>query len=180
MAANTYDNIYVAGSFQGLVDFDPGYYTDSENAGNTTKHYLSRFYNTGDHDSVSSFGEIQNPISWRDPDICVDAAPNGYIYVAGRFDGMGKFGYGNYNSNGGFDAYIARFKSNTSLYWVRQIGGPGNDACQGIAIDDSSNIHASGYFHDTVDFDPGTDVMDYPSRGMDDSFLVKLMSDGYL
>ncbi len=179
VAISGYNYAFVAGSFQSIVDFDPGYYSYTMNAGSETKHYINKFSHSGAQSTVCSVAGIENPVSWRDPDISIDIEPSGYVYVAGKFDGSTYFSYYTQPvSNGGFDAYIAKYSSGLSFSWARCIGGPGNDACLGIALDNSGNIYASGYFNDTVDFDPGSGVTEYASHGMDDSFLVKLMPNG--
>ncbi|MBK7985963.1 MAG: hypothetical protein IPK11_03360 [Ignavibacteria bacterium] len=50
----------------------------------------------------------------------------------------------------------------------------------GIAIDGMGNVITTGYFSDTVDFDPGTGVMNLTSAGETDIFILKLDANGNL
>src|SRR5947207_3293086 len=63
--------------------------------------------------------------------------------------------------------------------WAKGIGGAGNDNGNSITIDASGNVYTTGFFEDTVDFDPGAGIFNLTSdSGSDDIFISKLDSSG--
>ena len=54
------------------------------------------------------------------------------------------------------------------------MGGPNFDLAEGVALDDSGNVHTVGSFSDTVDFDPGPGTFNLTSMGSTDIFVSKL------
>src|SRR5207249_3246525 len=80
--------------------------------------------------------------------VVVDVSGN--VYVTGSFRGTGTFGGTNLVSNGGLDAYLAKYDVDGNLVWVRQIGGSGDDQGYAVALDSEGNIYVTGYFSGTV------------------------------
>jgi len=64
--------------------------------------------------------------------------------------------------------------------WTATWGGGDYDYAQGITTDSAGNILATGYFYETVDFDPGTMMRNRTSNGEEDSYLTKLTPNGDL
>ena len=62
--------------------------------------------------------------------------------------------------------------------WARTWGGNSHDQGYGVAVDGSGNIYVTGYFSETVDFDPGSGVDNHTSNGGSDIFLSKFDSSG--
>jgi hypothetical protein len=67
-----------------------------------------------------------------------------------------------------------------TLEWARSFGSAGSDIVFSIALDASGNTYATGYFSDTVDFDPGVGVLELASNGLADIFVLKLDAGGHL
>ncbi len=65
-----------------------------------------------------------------------------------------------------------------NLKWARQMGGSSTDIGHSITIDGGGNVYTTGYFRETVDFDPGTGVQNLTSTGWDDIFIQKLDANG--
>jgi hypothetical protein len=55
-----------------------------------------------------------------------------------------------------------------------------NDGGYGIDVDDSGNVFTTGFFEDTVDFDPGAGIYNLISAGRRDVFVSKLNASGNL
>jgi DNA primase len=65
-----------------------------------------------------------------------------------------------------------------TLDWVKTFGGIGYDIGNSVTVDDEGNVYTTGSFNDTVDFDPGPDVMKLnPGRGSA-IFIQKLDANG--
>ncbi len=78
-------------------------------------------------------------------------------------------------SGGAYDAFAAKLDSNGNLIWNTFLGGSGNDAGYGLAIDGSGNVYVAGQ-SDTA---WGSPVRAF-SGGGGDSFAAKLDSSGNL
>jgi len=64
--------------------------------------------------------------------------------------------------------------------WAIVAGGPGRSEANAITTDGNGNIYTTGYFENTVDFDPGTAVFELTSNGNEDIFIQKLDAGGNL
>jgi hypothetical protein len=64
------------------------------------------------------------------------------------------------------------------LGWARTWGGSKGDGGLGVALDGFGNIYITGFFRDTVDFDPGSGIDIHSSSGYEDLFLCKFDSSG--
>jgi len=112
--------------------------------------------------------------------IAVDGAGN--VYTTGRFLGPADFdpgpGVETLTSLGVIDAFIQKLDANGDLVWAKRIGGTDEAEGLDITIDISGNIYITGYFRETVDFDPGTGLFELTSQGSDDIFILKLNNNG--
>ena len=109
---------------------------------------------------------------------------DGNVIVIGRFIGTTSFGSGalaeSRTSTGGSDVFIAKYTGSGDLQWVVTVGGTDDDFGYGIDVDPNGFIYAVGSFRETVDFDPGTGVLNLSSEGRDDIFILKLTPGGEL
>lgn len=114
--------------------------------------------------------------------IAVDAAGN--TYTCGLFSATCDFdpGPGVYNlvSNGNIDIYITKSDAAGNLLWARSMGGPNADQATGIASDAAGNIFITGFFFNTVDFDPGPGLYNLTAFGQQDVFVCRLDAAGNL
>jgi len=62
--------------------------------------------------------------------------------------------------------------------WARTWGGTSDDIGYGVAMDGSGSVYVTGFFCDTVDFDPGPGLDEHTSNGWEDVFLSKFDSEG--
>ena len=127
----------------------------------------------------------------NDRNNAVDIAPDLRIYLAGSFIGQSAMqGISgtvvNLVSRGNSDAFIAKFTDLGSLYWVMQVGGPGNDFGYGAAADPRNDgAYLLGSFEATatvtqvVAGGTGNTLGSYASAGGSDGFVARMPAGGY-
>lgn len=81
-------------------------------------------------------------------------------------------------SNGSFDIYLQKSDNNGNIIWSKSFGGNGYDYVKDIEVDNAGAIYLTGYFTDTVDFDPNAGTYELVSNGLRDVFVQKLDSAG--
>ncbi len=64
--------------------------------------------------------------------------------------------------------------------WANAMPGNSYDVCKAIALDNESNVYATGYFSTTVDFDAGPNNFNLTSVNAEDAFLAKYDPSGKL
>jgi hypothetical protein len=151
-------NVYVSGTFSGLVDFDPGDGSEPVNVSDATNVFLSKF------DPAATFGWVDH---WGQyADLCAGLAvdESGNSHVAGT---LSEFTY-----KGGF---IRKESTDGSPDWLAEFGEDGSPLyVYDIAIDDSGSVFLTGSFVETIDFDPGVLSDEHTSEGFQDIYLMKL------
>ena len=169
--------IYVAGSFEETVDFDPGTGIHNKTSAGASDAYLSFFYHDGSFASVKTWGSIGEDFA-RD----VSTSGDFIVYVTGWFEDTVDFdpgaGSATVISAGLNDVFLSKFVSD-DFEWVRTWGGIGQDRGISACWDWLGMTYVTGFFADTVDFNPGPDVDDHISNGVLDVFLSKIPYNGY-
>jgi gliding motility-associated-like protein len=109
---------------------------------------------------------------------------SGNVYSAGYFfadiDLDPSVGTDVYTSNGQQDIYINKLDLSGNYLWGLTLGADLRDRCNDIFVDDAGNVYATGYFEDTVDFDPGTGQSLLTADGARDVYVLKLDPSGAL
>lgn len=170
-------NIYTTGHFSGIADFDPSSGEANLSAIRNNDVFVQKLDNNGNLLWVKQMGGrgFEYGIS-----IKTDAVGN--VYTAGYFQNTVDFDPGsgivNLTSNGKFDVFVQKLDPSGGFLWAKQIGGTGDDRVHQMTIDDNANIYLTGFFEDTVDFDPGSETLNYNSNGLKDIFILKLNTDG--
>ncbi len=169
-------NVYTTGYFRGTVDFDPGEETYNLVTANTsTDIFISKLTTAGDFVWAKRIGGTQ---ACQGFSIALDGFGN--VYTTGYFRGTNvDFDPGNevYNLTttpfGSDNTFILRLTAGGNFVWAKHIGGSSGDEGLAIAVDASGNVHATGSFLGTVDFDPGEDEYNLASPSYS-IFVVKL------
>jgi hypothetical protein len=65
-----------------------------------------------------------------------------------------------------------------ALEWAKGIGGPGQERGTGMVLDAAGNVYTTGFFTDTVDFDPGVGVYKLGAGPVGATFISKLDVNG--
>ncbi len=173
-------HIYVTGSVNGTIDFDPGPGVFNLNGS------MAFPYNTFmlKLDSASNFiwaikmnGSM---LQYGNAPVALDTSGNSYFI--GYFDGTLDFDHGtgvyNLTAAGAHDVFIIKTDSSGNFVWAKQFGGTGNDVGYSVSVDPVGNIYAYGDFNATVDFDPGPSTFNLVSTGYEDVFITKLNTNG--
>ncbi|NOQ70579.1 MAG: hypothetical protein GQ574_01170 [Crocinitomix sp.] len=79
---------------------------------------------------------------------------------------------------GGIDCYITKISNDGDFEWAVAIGSVGNEEGLNIAVTEAGYVYITGYFQGTVDFDPSDAVQEMTAVGGEDSFTLKLDTDG--
>ena len=168
IAVDAGSNVYSTGTFQGMVDFDPGpgVYTLT-----TSGAFISKLDASGNFVWAKQF-TLSDSHS-----IALDQVGN--VYTTGLFYNTTDFdpGAGVYNLIAlglNSDVFISKLDASGNFIWAKQLGGIGEDVSNSIAIDLMGNVYTTGYFNVTADFDPGVGVNNMISIGTDDVFVSKL------
>ena len=181
VTVDTAGNIYLTGSFTGLVDFDPGPGTFNITGGGAQDAFVVKLNSSGNLVWAKRFGGAFD-------DKATEAAfdTSGNVYITGFFADVADLDPGTgtlfVTSAGATDIFVVKLDSNGNLVWARTAGSTNTDEGAGLAVDTAGNVHVTGAFTGTVDFDPGTGTSNLTSGGAasTDAFLWKLDTNGNL
>jgi len=178
IAVDAADNLYLAGSFSGTADFDPGAGLFNMTSAGSSDIFVLKLSASGTFIWAKRMGStlIDNANA-----LALDAS--GSAHITGSFNGTVDFdpgaGTANLTSAGATDAFILKLDNAGNYLWARRVGGTSAlDTGNGIALDGSNNVLITGTFDGTVDFDPGAAVNNLASVGGGDAFVLKLTSTG--
>jgi len=182
IAIDNSGNTYIAGHFNGNVDFDPSLDTLWVTAIGNRDLFILKLDSLGDLLWVKTIGV--NARSQAAQAIAVDSIGN--CYVTGEFEGAVDFDPGIDTSqisvlNGSRNMFVLKLDSSGVFQWAKAMGGsPYVIYSNSIDIDDSGNVYTTGSFKGTVDLDPGTGVANLSAAGINytDVFILKLDSLG--
>lgn len=167
---DTSGNVYVTGTFQQDVDFNPGTGVNSISCVGVYNSYVLKLDANGNYVWAKT---IQSGYALA-YGLAVDKAGN--VYSGGYVDGSGNFDPNGTNLNlTGGRIYIQKLSANGGFLWAKMItGGGGNDAAYALELDTANNVLVAGLFAGTCDFNPGVGTDNKTSSGLTDAFLLKL------
>jgi len=173
-------NIYLLGSYEGTVDFDPTGVGDIHTSAGPIETFVTKLNTNGSYGWTQVFGA---PVRALTQLMALDA--NGDIYVIGNFSGSDvdfnpTSGIDTQTAAGASDVFITKLSSDGSYEWTRTIGGNGSSYYDDIGYDivatDSGDIYITGRFSTTIDFGwDGVSEIYTQARG---TFVTKLLTDG--
>lgn len=178
MTLNSDGDIIIGGSFYGTVDFDPGPATFNLTSVGARDIFIVMLNGAGNFIWVRQLGGSDDDEANK---IAIDASNN--ICVTGNFIGIVDFDPGAGNLNLGMigsndQIFILKLNSAGNLVFAKNMPG-GISVGISIAVDPAGNIYTTGYFSNTVDFDPGINTYNLMSSGISiDVFISKLNTNG--
>jgi len=170
-------NVYVTGTFQNSMDFDPGPGVFYLTSAGYTDIFIAKYSPNGDLIFAKQIGGTEPDFG---ADIAID--PSGNIVVTGMFQGTVDFdpGVGTQirNGFGKVDVFFGKYDNSGNYVFVQTMGGFNDDYVSAVALDPSGNIYLSGIFFETMDFDPGTGSQVLTSVRYQDYFFAKYDASG--
>lgn len=162
-----FGNLYVAGIFEGIVDFDPD--TSTVNLTGSNDVFIQKLTPNGDLIWAKS---LEGSSYDRVGQVTTDSLGN--VYVSGSFASTVDFdpGSGTFNLTAtSYDAFILKLDSAGNFVWAKKIGSVWPDYGNGLAVR-GNQVFLSGTFAGTVDFNPGAGVSNHTSNGSVDGYIV--------
>jgi hypothetical protein len=158
-------NVYLAGGFQGTVDFGGGALISAGGY----DIFLASFTEAGAHRWSQRFG---SPVGEYGLGMAVDGSGN--VYLTGVIYGTVSLGGADLLCAGMMDIFLASYTSAGAHRWSQRFGGASGEEGRSVALDGSGNVYLTGVFGGTVNFGGGA----LTSAGGLDIFLASYTSAG--
>lgn len=179
ITVDTFGNVLITGDFYDVVDFDPGTSVYNLTSSGGTDIFILKLTNSGNFVWAKNIGGIAYEYSIG---ITTDQGSN--IYLNGALpegepvDFDPNLGVYYLTSMGSDDIFILKIDVNGGFVWVKSFGGVGYDGAASIDIDMAGNIYTTGYFLQTANFNPSTDLYNLIAVQEQDAFIQKLSQTG--
>lgn len=174
--ANGY--VYVVGSFEGTVDFNPGSGTSNLTSQTGSSSFVLKLTPSGAYDWAKTIG---SNLGTTGEGLSVDA--QGTCHFAGNFSGTADLDPGAGTTTaitvGNIDIFLVELDSAGNFQWGIHFGGSSVDGCAAITQDVNGEIYMTGYFSGSCDFDPGNGTTTLSATGVD-AFVTKYSTSGSL
>ncbi len=165
-------NIYITGTFQESIDFDPSANEVSITAESGWDVFIMKLNSFGDLLWVKNLGPYKY---LKANSMSLDEDNN--IYLTGYFSGTIDFNPGNesYNltASKSDDVYILKLNSYGEFVWAKSFNGTSIERGISLVVDSEQNVCLTGYFEATMFLDSNGDVK-LQSKGFTDVFVIKL------
>ncbi len=171
VALDASGNVFVTGTFNGTVDFDPGIETANISSA-WDDVFIAKYSNSGNYVIAKSISGGSN-----DSGNAIAIDPSGNVIVAGYFQSTADFDTSpatsySRTSAGASDVFFAKYNGSTlNFIWAQAIGGSGSDYIGDIAINSLGDVCITGSFEYTADFDPGVNPLNITAIGFKDAFV---------
>lgn len=170
-------NVYVAGNFRGLTDFDPSSGTATLSTGSDPDGFIAKYDKDGKFIWVKHiFGRTTTDIGDIKVDDAGDFIITGNIFDTTDFDPSG--GEARLGSHGLQDMFLAKYDADGNYKWAHVYGGTSVDNGLCLSTDSLNNIYLGGIIRASADFDPSSSVATITSAGNSDILLAKYDKDG--
>lgn len=172
------NNVYIGGSFNNAVDFDPSAAVFSKTAKGLYDIFINKLDSNGNFVWVKT---LESSASTENTAIISDG--NSAIYVSGYFSDTLDLNPGPAKyplfSTGNFDAFILKLNLQGDFIWAKSFYGIDGSYANRIALNNINEVLISGDFFGTVDFDPDSaTTFNVSSQGTLDIFFLKLTPNG--
>ena len=176
------DAVIACGVFSGTIDFDPG--PGTQNLSSAFMAYDAYIQKLDANGQFVWARALQGNGTTIIQDIRSDQSGN--LFICGSFDAPTDFdpgiGVNTVSPTGNEDAFILKLNAAGSFQWVKTFGSTASSStvASAMAIDfnNGSDLLLTGYFSDSVDFDPGPGVNMVYASGFSDGYVLRLSSAG--
>ncbi len=168
------NDIILCGYFSNTCDFDPGTAVVSKTSSGGRDAYIAKYDASGNFVWVFTYGSVN-----LDDAFNIDVDAQGNVYWTGVINGTVNVGSDIYTTQVE-DVIFGKINSSGVVQWTKIVGGTGIDEGSALIIDNSGNLILTGYFQNTVDFDPNAGISNLASSGGYDTFFGKYDTNGNL
>ena len=148
-----FDNIILAGVFEGISDLDPGPTIKLFESAGGFDCFVVKINRDGTLRWAKQFGGENNDII---AGLVNDNEQN--ILLTGYYSEESMFDVTNKNislvSAGGLDIFVLKLEQDGTYQWVKSMGGSKSDKPESIAVDENGNVYTVGFFSEKADFNP--------------------------
>lgn len=173
--------VWVVGNFRNSATFGPG---ESGQTALTAAGGSDIFLAKYNPDGTLAWAKRAGG-SGADSALGIALAPDGSAWVTGNISGVAVFGPGESgqttlsNRNGDYntDIFLAKYRPDGTLAWVRREGGSQNDTGNALAIGPDGSVWLTGSFAGSFTYGGRSQLTTSGNKGF---FLAKYKSDGSL
>jgi len=185
MCLDATGNVFVAGAFQGTVDFDPGSGVQSRtsldvfNTPSPNNAFVLKLDGAGNFVWVSTFRGDANISA------CIAVGPTGNVHVAGLFNldmdvetDAGNViitALGSY-----FNAYLVTLNANGNHLWHVALDSPVGESIADLETDSYGSVYTCGNFIGAVNFNPNGGGSATATTGYVDAYVARYSATGTL
>ncbi len=163
-------NVYIVGSFNANIALNPADPSQQLQAVLVRDGFVASYTSAG----VFRFGFGIGTADF-DEALSIAVTPSNGFYVTGFFAGTADFDPGAGTAeltSSGRDLYVASYDANGGYRSAFRLDAQAN----AIAVDLTGNVHITGIFTSTVDFDPGTGIAGQTAIGGQSAFFATYTS----
>lgn len=178
IAADAAGNVYVIGNFYGPTDFDTSEIDSILTSAGESDIFLAKYDPDGSYLWAFSIGGIGIE---EGAALAIDAVGN--VVITGAFrnsiDIDPSAATVSLTTNAAQDAFVAKYSPEGELLWGFKLGSiNGLDEGTDVTVDSNDDVYVTGWFNNTIDFNPAAGVVNTTSAGFSDIYLAKYSSAG--
>lgn len=184
IAVDNLGNVFVMGSFQGLVDFNPNSGVDTiRSPSGSTDIFIAKYDSIGNYQWVNhitnqntganNYGACKEIHIDNNNDIVLTGNLNGGLWFS---DGATYSYLDELSLND--EVYFAKYQNNGGFVFANGIGGSGWDYAGCIGTDSLNNIYVTGRYQNDIDLDPSTNtaILTHTNVANADNIFSKILS----
>jgi len=174
IATDALGNVYTVGHFQNTVDFDPGTGISNLTSAGNWDIFISKLDDDGNFTWAKSVSGSSGNYAYA-----ITTDNSGNVFITGNFYQTADFDPGaavfNLTAHSfHLDTYISKLDTDGNFVWAGSVGGSNDITGRAITLDPVGNIHITGEFRGTIDFDFSACTFNLTSLGGGNAFIQKI------